>query len=318
MFDANLLEFDRRPSVVAFMARAFHPSPGLGSPPRFPALRARWRGHRVDPEHLAGFRALTGLTAERGLPLLYPHVLGFRLHMVLLTHPRFPVPIWRVLQVRNHLRQVRPVDRGESLDFETAVGDWRVVGKGIEVDLDTVVIASGEVVWSSLVTFYVRGRHGAATAASPLAAPPAVDSGDDAVLADFRLPAGPGWRFAGLTGDYNGIHWSDAYARRFGFPSAFHHPPLVLGRCLAALQRRAPELAGEGAQRLDAWLKGPVHYDVDAHLRGVVGAAETRFALHAGADQRPAVIGRLRVGEVATVIEDVAPARAGDPSEEEP
>ena len=83
------------------MARVVRTSPGVrrGS---VPAIGARWR-HSVNPGELARFLALSGLPGEQTLPLLYPHTIGFPLHMAILTQPAFPLPIWRMLQVRNRI-----------------------------------------------------------------------------------------------------------------------------------------------------------------------------------------------------------------------
>jgi acyl dehydratase len=281
------MRFDRRPSTVAFMLRALRPSPGLRKAGGFPPIRASWRQHRVDPRHLAGFLRLTGLRADQGLPLLYPHVFSFPLQMVILTHPAHPIPIWNSLQIRNHLLQHRPIPVDAVLDLETHVAGQRILEKGAEVDLHTSMRIRDELVWESLNTFYYRGRFGEPGAASPLARAP--EAGEQ-TLAQWRTATGVGWRFGGLSGDYNGIHWSNWYARRFGFRQAFHHPPLALGQCMA----RLPALDLAGAQRLDTWLKGPVYYDSDVRLRAAVAPDSRTFALIAADDERPAVLGRWR------------------------
>jgi hypothetical protein len=104
------------------------------------------------------------------------------------------------------------------------------------------------------------------------------------------MPSGVGWRFAGLTGDYNGIHYCSTYARLFGFRGALHHPQLVLGQCMSHLL----SLNRPQAQRLDAWLKGPVYYDSDVRLCGTAEGDDAAFALFAGAEARPSVLGRWR------------------------
>jgi hypothetical protein len=43
---------------------------------------------------------LTGLPPDGYLPTIYPHAFGFRLQMVILIHPAFPIPIWSALQIR--------------------------------------------------------------------------------------------------------------------------------------------------------------------------------------------------------------------------
>lgn len=281
------MRFKRRPMTLAFMLRAFFPSPGLRKAGGFPPLRASWSRHRIDRRHLAEFLRLTGLRADHGLPLLYPHVFSFPLQMVILTHPAHPIPIWNSLQIRNHLLQHRPVPADAVLDVETRVAGQRILEKGAEVDLHTGMRMSGELVWESVNTFYYRGRFGEPGAVAPLARAPAVG---EQMLAQWRLSAGTGWRFGRLTGDYNAIHWSNWYARRFGFRRAFHHPQLVLGQCMARLPAPAPP----ERQRLDAWLKGPVYYDSDVHLRVAMQSDGSTFALIPAGEERPAILGCWR------------------------
>lgn len=281
------LQFDRRPSTLAFMLRALHPSPGLRKAKAFPPIRASWRRHRVDARHLGAFLRLTGLRADRGLPLLYPHVFSFPLQMVILTHPAQPMAIWNSLQIRNHLQQHRPIPADAQFDVETRVAGQRILEKGAEVDLHTSLRTRDELLWESLNTFYYRDRFGEPGAASPLARPPAAA---EQTLAQWRMAAGVGWRFGGLTGDYNGIHWSNWYARRFGFRHAFHHPQLALGQCMA----RLPGMELAAHQRLDAWLKGPVYYDSEVRLCATLNSDGSTFALMAAGEERPAILGCWR------------------------
>ncbi len=267
------------------MLRGLSPSQGLKKAQRFPPVRAIWRGFRIDRRELDEFLRLTELRADEGVPILYPHACGFRLQMAVLTHPSFPVPIWNVLQVRNHLLQHRPVSEGDVLDMETRVAGQRILEKGAEVDLHTTLRSRDDVVWESLNTFYYRGRFGEAGAASPLASVP---KRGDALIARWRTLPGAGWRFGRLTGDYNGIHTSRWYARLFGFRRAFHHPQLVLGQCMA----RLPSRGAEQPQRLDAWLKGPVYYGSDVALHGEAAGDGAAFALTPHGESRPAVLGR--------------------------
>jgi hypothetical protein len=276
-----------RPSTIVYMARALVPSPGLGKTHGFPSIRLVWKNARVSRKELSGFIRLTGLQSDDDLPLLFPHVFGFRLQMALLTQRAFPLPIWNALQIRNHILQHRPIRADENLELETRIAGQRVLEKGAEVDLYTTVRCAGQLAWESLTTFYYRGRFGEPGTTSALARAPDI-SGKE--VARWRATGGSGWRFGGLTGDFNGIHWSNAYARAFGFRRAFHHPQRVLGQCLAHLPATAS--APESAQRLDAWLKGPVYYDSEVALRTTGGPNGIDFALFPDAEDRPAIIAR--------------------------
>lgn len=279
------VEFDRRPSAISFMLNALRPSPGLMVAEGFPPIVARWRQHRVDQRELGDFLALTGLSAGPFLPTIYPHVFGFRLQMAVLTHARFPVPIWGALQVRNQLLQHQPLPREQALDLETRPTAHRILEKGVEIDLHTTVRAGGELVWESLNTFYYRGHFGEAGAPSPLSRPPDALT---AAVAQWRLPAGVGWRLARMTGDYNGIHHWDWYARRFGFQRAFFHPQLIVGQCMAHLRGPGPEQP----QQLKLWLRGPAYFEADASLRAATVENDCVFALMLAGDKRAAILGQ--------------------------
>jgi hypothetical protein len=277
-------EYARAPATTAFMARAILSPRRPGLRGGLPALAATWRGHRVQGAPLRDFLALAGLEGHALWPLLYPQAAGFRLLMSLVTDYAYPFPIFGALQVRNRLLLHQPFARDDALDLEARVAQARALQKGTEIDVACAARRRGALVWESVTTFYYRGRHGAPQPTSPLAAAPSVDGAE---AAQWVPESGSRLRFARLTGDYNGIHLSDWYARRFGFRAAFHHPQRMLGQCLARLPRR------EGAlpQRLDAWLKGPVYYGVRVALRAAGGGSA--FALFVEGDTRPAILGRM-------------------------
>lgn len=295
MPEALRIELRRRPSTVGNMARALYPSAGLATAGRFPSIVVSWRQHQVDRRQLDTFLGLTDLRAGGHLPLLFPHVQSFRLQMMILTHPMFPVPIWGALQIRNHLLQHRRIATGEVLDLETRVAGGRFLEKGAEVDLYSTVRSGAEVVWESLNTVYYRGRFGPPGEVSPLARSPEM-AGE--VCARWRMPSGTGRRFGGLTGDYNPIHLSSWYARLFGFKKSFLHPQLSLGLCMAHLAGcEEPE-----GHRLDAWLKGPVYYGSAVTLRAAVSESESVFALLEDGDDRPRIVGRWSLANTGHLV----------------
>ncbi|MCZ7654136.1 MAG: hypothetical protein M5R42_07370 [Rhodocyclaceae bacterium] len=135
-----------------------------------PAITAHWR-HRVDPSELKRFHALSGLPESRELPLLYPHTISFPLQMAILTQPAFPLPIWRMLQVRNRILQHAPLACDAVQDITARLVGHRILDKGAEFDLHATVQVDGAVAWESLNTFYARGRFGKPTADAAPEAP---------------------------------------------------------------------------------------------------------------------------------------------------
>jgi len=294
-----ILDFDRRPSALPCMVRAMMPVTRRRE--LAPRIVARWHGHRPDPRDLAAFRRIAGPGADDGrLPLLYPHTFGFRLAMAILTHPRFPVPIWGVLQVRNHLEQHRAIAADAALDIETRVMRGRPVARGAEFDLHTVVHVAGSLAWQSEVTFFTRGRFGEPDPATPAVRSP---TGFGPCVAEWTMSDADHFRFGRFTGDYNGIHFWDWYARRLGFHRALYHPPRVLGQCLAKLPHPGGKAAGaQDLLCLDAWLKGPVAHGAKVRLHAATSptASTTTFALFANAAERPAIVGRTHAPEATS------------------
>lgn len=290
----------RPPDARWFMARAFLPKArGLA----LPALELRLPPATAPAADLQAYCALTGQRAGATLPLGWPQVWGFRLQMALLTDRRFPLPIWSSLQVRNRMLQHAPLAAAEPYAIGVQPHALRRLDKGVEVDLHCALHdRGGQRVWESLTTFYWRGRGSAQPdAAPPRAASPVLDAAA-AEAARWSSGHGSGWRFGALTGDYNGLHWSDRYARAFGYARAFHHPPRIAGQCLArlGLETEAPR------QQLDLWIKGPVFYRSDVVLRRQRAGDAELFALQVGADPRPALVGRWAPADASTTLDERA------------
>ena len=289
--------YSSQPSALRYMAQAFRPSPGWNSAHGVPDISLSWHGFRIDA---AGLDTLSGVTdcpgaalADR-LSVLLPHVSGFRLLMVLLTHPAWPLPIWGALQVRNRLLLHRPFAVGERYELQTRPLAWRVLDKGLEIDLHSRLVQDQTCLWESVVSFYYRGRFGAVgehgnSLGAPADAPALTEQ--DLIFWQGRISGGARWQFGRITGDYNGIHQWDAYARRLGFDAAFAHSQRLVAQALAHL----PPLNSE-AQELDLWIRGPVAYGSAATLRQrpePAGDAIT-FGLWRAGDARAALLGNWR------------------------
>ena len=248
-------------------------------------MLATWHGQRSSPRELDDFLALSGLAAGRNLSILHAHTASFPMLMAMLSHPAFPLPIWRVLQVRNRLTQHEAVAPDAALDLTVCTGKSRILEKGLEMDLCVTAESGGRVVFDAVNTFYSRGRFGAAQAESP--ASPLL--GGEPV-AEWQMPAHGRLCYSRLSGDFNPLHLHDGYARRQGFARAFAHPQRAIGQCLAHLGA-----ARHAAMTLETWIKGPVFYGAKLALRAEGQQDSGAFALHVNGDERPAIVGRYLV-----------------------
>jgi hypothetical protein len=103
------------------------------------------------------------------------------------------------------------------------------------------------------------------------------------------MPGGGGLTFGRLTGDYNGIHLFDTYARAFGFARAFFHPLRIVARAMQ-------EAGFDGPHRTQLWFKGPVLHDSHIQVRrGDEGAqGSSILSIHVADDPRGAILIRTR------------------------
>jgi hypothetical protein len=212
------LDYHAKPSFLGFMAQMWRPKGRFDAAQGLPDMLATWRGQRSSPRELADFFELSGLPAGADLSILHAHTASFPMLMAMLSHPAFPLPIWRVLQVRNRLAQHEAVAPDAALDLTVRTGESRILEKGLEMDLCVTAEHRGRIVFESVNTFYSRGRFGTAQAEPP-ASP--VLAGEP--LAEWRMPAHGRWRYGRLSGDFNPLHIHDGYARRQGFARAFAH-----------------------------------------------------------------------------------------------
>jgi acyl dehydratase len=212
--------------------------------------------------------------------------------MAMLTHPLWPLPIWNALQVRNRMTLYRPLN-GEPANLIARPAGWRVLDKGIEVDLYTRLQQGNDCLWDSVATFYYRGRPGAPAERTDRSGADAVTPAIDPFTErphHWQIGDGGRWQFCGLTGDYNGLHLWDRYARRFGFKAAFPHPQRVLAQCLGHLvpSEQLP-------RRLDLWIKGPAYFGSHVVQREPLrDNGDQDFALWIEGEARPALVGRAQ------------------------
>jgi hypothetical protein len=286
------LNVHKQPSLMAIYLRGLRPRAGLAPGRCVPRISLTWAGTRVDGQHLRQYLAAHGLEATARIPLLYPLVLCFPLHLQLLTHPRFPLRFPRMLTVRSHISRHLPLRGDHELTLWCSLGDQRVLPGGLEVDcLTRVTIEEGgrpRLAWESINVYYFPGRFGEPDAPSGFSRLCSPDR-DDA-LASWRNRKGGGWRFARLSGDLNGLHYSSTYARMLGYEGDFSHAPAIL---TDSLERLPPQLLERTRLRLDADFKGPVYYGREVALRGEVAEDRARFDLYCAGNSRPCLSGEL-------------------------
>lgn len=239
------------------------------------------RGVTVEAGHVAAYAKVCGFPAKDTIPLPYPHMLAFPLHMQAMTDPAFPYPAIGSVHVENSVTGRRPIRVGETLDVAVTCSAPRPHAKGTVVDFLTEVSAQGEVVWESRSTYLRRGRsHDDAPAGLVFEETPPGTT-------EWKLPADLGRRYGAVSGDRNPIHLYPVTAKALGFPRQIAHGMWSLARCVAAVENRLPDAVTiDVAFKKPIFLPGTVAFGLSQHDDVLA------FALTSPKDGAPHLVGR--------------------------
>jgi MaoC like domain len=192
----------------------------------------------LDATHIERYARVCGFIPEQGVPLTYPHLLGFPLQLMLLTDPRFPWPALGLVHLANVIRQHNALRARDTLRIEVECGALLRHDKGQAFALHTRIYRGGEAVWDADSLYLKRGAACVGEALGALAPL------DEHVRLEprqrWQLDGGIGRRYADVSGDLNPIHLHALTARLFGFSRAIAHGMWTKARALAALAPSAP------------------------------------------------------------------------------
>ncbi|MBI4964696.1 MAG: hypothetical protein HY913_15560 [Desulfomonile tiedjei] len=282
------LKYTNRPRLLPLYGRALFARRGSLSPEQaLPAMHSELRSFKIDRRHLKRFTDACGLAPADTMPLVYPLVFVFPLHVSIVCHGQFPLLYVRMMQVRNHVIQHRPINLQETMDVSCMIVGQRVVAKGLEMDMYSGLEAGGDHVWESIHTYFFPGDFGEPDPPSPLAQLPPLS--EDNVDKTWTMPNGGGFCFGLMAGDYNPIHYFSPYARRMGFRRDFAHAQLSVALCL----RHLPPVQADEPVRLDVAFKGPVYYGSKVTMKYSDCEKGHRFDLYCEDNARPPISGSL-------------------------
>jgi acyl dehydratase len=238
-------------------------------------------GLTIDRGHAAAYGEVCGFEQRDTVPLPYPHLLAFPLHLEALTSRQFPFPAIGTVHLENVITSHRPLRPGETVDVAVRVSAPRQHTKGTVVDFLADVRVGDALVWESTSTYLRRGRGDeAATGGLSFDRTPTGTT-------EWRLPGDLGRRYAAVSGDRNPIHLYALTAKALGFPRQIAHGMWSLARCVAALENRLPDaVTVEAAFKKPILLPGTVGFGHEAIPHGQA------FALTSPKDGAPHLVGR--------------------------
>lgn len=284
----SIQELSAPPHTVGLYSRAILGAITGKKGSQLPDITLVMRNVAIDRQHLAAYNRVCGFTQKETLPVTYPFVLAFPLHMSIITDARFPFAAMGLVHIRNTITQHRPVSASEALTITVTPANLRAHDKGQQFDiLTTLTTSANEVVWEAISTMLRRSGGGESSGEKSAAAPKPVSAPQTQGIAQWVVPADTGRRYGAASGDRNPIHLYAVTAKLFGFPRAIAHGMWTKARCLAALDGRLPE-----AYTVDVQFKLPVLLPAKVAFNShSTSANETTFALSDAKSGKPHLAG---------------------------
>jgi acyl dehydratase len=235
----------------------------------------------IDSRHVAEYAEVCGFPVKDRLPLPYPHLVAFPLHLALMTDGSFPFPAIGTVHLENAITQHRPLTVADRLDVRVWSEQLRAHPRGSVYDVRTEVTSAGEDVWEERSTFLVRGA-GDGKARDGLDIEQAPANGQT-----WRLPGDLGRRYARVSGDRNPIHLYAVTAKALGFPRQIAHGMWSLGRGVAALENRLPDRV-----TVEVAFKKPIFLPSTVAFGSRINADSALFSLSSPPSGAPHLLGR--------------------------
>ncbi len=284
------LHFQDTPGLLSQYSRALFARGKRTSSPELPAVEAWQTGIRPETEKVQAYSRVCGFAEDsRQLPVTYPHVLAFPLHMELMLHKDFPLALMGLVHIRNRITQFRALRMDEKLDIRCSFDGLRTTDKGLEFDIRTEISSGGELVWESVSTNLSR-RGGQSKRAGAHKQDPVRFNHQER----WPLAENLGRQYAKVSGDSNPIHLFALSARLFGFPRHIVHgmwskaraaatlyPLLQNDRCVLTVEFKLP-------------LFLPSHADLNWNTPSGETPAGTDFELRTEADTKIHIKGRIQ------------------------
>ena len=253
-----------------------------------PKLTARLLGVNTASHNLKRYRQVCGFKTGSHLPVTYPHVLAFPLHLKLLTEKSFPLPLLGLVHLRNTITQHRPIGTGENLDFVVSLGNTAKSDRGVEFDLITEAFAAGKLVWEEASTMLFRQSAGESKS-SGKKAPPELERYPN--TESFKAAESIGRQYARVSGDSNPIHLHALSAKAFGFPRAIAHGMWTKAHALALLEQQKDWQSGSFS--VSCQFKKPLFLPGTAQLNWQPGEAGLDYQVLNAKGDAPHLTGRV-------------------------
>lgn len=186
----------------------------------------------LEAAHIARYAEVCGFKAAHGVPLTYPHMLAFPLHMLLMADAAFPYSMMGMVHLVNTVRQHIRLSPGQVGRIDVRCANPQAHEKGQAFSLLTRLHIGRDLAWESESTYL---RTGIRTPEGPAYESRLAEVQAAEPAQDWKIDAGIGRRYGAMSGDLNPIHLNRVAAMAFGFPRAIAHGMWTKAHALAEL-----------------------------------------------------------------------------------
>jgi len=277
------------PALLPLYGKAILPKKRTsGADITLPKLSVELLCAHTSSDDLHQYERVCGFPPSNHMPITWPHILAFPLHLKLLTEKAFPLPLLGLVHLQNTIIQHRAIGTGEVLNLHACLGEQTRSSRGIEFGIITTASSAGMVVWEETSTMLFRQSE---QQAEPTArkAPPALEHYPNTI--EMEAPEATGRKYAKVSGDSNPIHMHALSAKAFGFPKAIAHGMWSKAHALAILEQQGEWRSGP--LKVSCQFKKPLFLPGTAQLNWRTGKSGWDYQLLNARGDAPHLSGRI-------------------------
>ena len=278
------LNFDRLPPALPAFGKVVTSRPLKDVSLKEPLIAT---ADNVKPKALMvnAYRRVCGGAKSANLPVCYPQVMAFPLHLHLMGHPDFPLAAMGMVHVSNTIEQYESMPMDASYDVSVEIKSVNQTERGYEFDLVTEFQnEKGKLVWRAVTS--ILSRRSDKSASGSKKKPPQAKPSSLPELAQWTLKANLGRRYAMVSGDVNPIHLTGPTAKLLGFKRAIIHGMWTLARSAADIP-----VDTEAPGTLEVEFKTPLFLPGKGKLHGKALKTSYKFEVKDANNHKPILAG---------------------------
>jgi hypothetical protein len=276
------------PSMTSMLFKAVTSRKKKQREPQFLPLKIITSDITADHEKLEKFCRVCDFSQGDTLPLTYPHIMAFAMHLQLMIEPEFPFNPTGAVHIRNRIRQQRAINTHEKMDFCVYFDSAKQVEKGYEASFITEVRINNELVWDDLSVMLIR-KCGSGVKKVKQSTNKSTRLNEPE---QWPLPSNKSRQYAVASGDYNPIHLYPWTAKLMGFKRHIMHGMWSKSKSVAHLL----PADYSGAVSVDVAFKLPIFLPSTVTFTADCNGDNYYFEMKDHKGEKPHLAGELKLG----------------------